>query len=438
MSLDVKKYVQGCDDCQRNKSSHHVPYGLLQPNDVPSGPWEIVSTDLITQLPKSADASGDPATAIIVIVDRLTKRAHFFATTDNCTATEVADTFFEHVFKHHGIPRQIISDRGTQFAGQVFQEFCKKIGIRSTMSTAYHPQTDGQTERVNQSLEQYLRIFCSHRQDDWAQLLSTAEFSYNNAAHESTGLSPFFVEYGWNPRMAPDVKEGLKHPSLEDIFRDRAEAREQAEASLTLAAERMKWYYDQHKASVPFKVGDKVLLKGKDLKIKNASAKLAAKNYGPYEIIDQPGPVNFKLKLPKSSKVHPVFHASKFIPYHDDKIANRAPTKPGPVEVEGQDEFEVEKILDSKIIRGRVQYLVKWIGYDDSDNSWLPVRNVKNSKKLLDEFHIKHPDAPQPISLTNDRPIQALFNREIWFEPSQELSPEEGVLSRFHISDALP
>ena len=265
MSVDIKHYVTGCDVCQRNKSSHQAPYGLLQPNEVPGGPWEIITTDLITQLPISSNTNGTPKTAILVVVDRFTKRALFFSTTDNCSAIEVAEILYDRVFRDHGLPRQVISDRGTQFASKVFREFCKILGIRSTMSTAYHPQTDGQTERVNQSLEQYLRIFCSHRQDDWAQLLPTAEFAYNNATHESTGLSPFFVEYGYHPRMAPDVKEVLDHPSLEDLFRDRTEAREQAKASIALAAERMKWYFDLHKSKVPFKVGDKVMLKGKDL-----------------------------------------------------------------------------------------------------------------------------------------------------------------------------
>ena len=203
-------------------------------------PWEVITIDLITQLPASADLSGNPKTAIVVIVDRFTKRALFFGSQDSCTALEVAQILYEHVFKDHGLPRQIISDRGTQFASKVFQEFCKILGIKSTMSTAYHPQTDGQTERVNQSLEQYLQIFCNHRQDDWVKLLSSAEFAYNNAAHESTGLSPFFIEYGYHPRMAPNLQEILDHPTLEDLFSDRKEAREQAHASLKLAAERMK------------------------------------------------------------------------------------------------------------------------------------------------------------------------------------------------------
>ena len=213
--------------------------------------------------------------------------------------------------------------------------------------------------------------------------------------------------------MAPDVKDQLHHPTLEDMFQDRAEAREQAQASLVLAAERMKWYFDLHKSTVPFKVGDKVLIKGKDLRIRNASAKLAAKNYGPYEITNKPGPVNFRLKLPGTMKVHPVFHASKLIPYQSDTIADRNPPKPGPIEVEGHDEFEVEAILDSRIHRNKVQYFVKWKGYDESENSWEPLHNLRNSRRLLDEFHVLHPDAPMPISLTNAKPIQLLYHRHV-------------------------
>ena len=158
------------------------------------------------------------------------------------------------------------------------------------------------------------------------------------------------------------------------------------------------------------------MLKGKDLRIRNASAKLAARNYGPYEIIEQPGPVNFKLELPPSLRVHPVFHASKLVLYHEDLIAGRAPAKPGPIEVEGQEEFEVERVLDSRIHRGRVQYFVKWTGYDDSENSWEPPRNLLHAKRLVTQFHAQHPDAPQPVSMTNAKPIHSLYHRKIWWE----------------------
>jgi hypothetical protein len=399
MSVDVKKYVQGCDICQRNKATNDKPYGLLQPNEVPAKPWDIITIDLITQLPPSAGY-----TAIVVVVDRLGKRAHFFPHYNTCSATDVADILFNQVFKHHGIPLQIISDRGVQFASKVFKEFCTKLGIRASMSTAYHPQTDGQTERVNQTLEQYLRIFCNNRQENWAPLLTTAEFAYNNAPSESTKMSPFYVEYGYNPRMAPDLSSELSAPSLETLFQHREEAQEQAQSALVLAAERAKWYFDIHKREVPFKVGDKVLLKGADIHVK--PNKLAAKNYGPFEIIEQYGPVTFKLKLPATmSTVHPVYHASKMIKFRDNTIGNRKPHQPGPIEIEGNQEYEVAQILNTQIFRGKVQYLVSWQGYDASENTWEPLWHLKNSLDKVKEFHLTHPNAPKPTTWANATPV---------------------------------
>jgi hypothetical protein len=219
MSVDVKKYVAGCDTCQRNKPSHKVPYGLLQPNEVPSTPWEIITIDLITQLPGSVDSDGKTRTAIVVVVDRLTKRAHFFPQDNSCTAQQVATILYEQVFRHHGLPRQIISDRGMQFTSKVFKEFLKKLDIKGSMSTAYHPQTDGQTERVNQTLEQYLRIFCNTRQDNWVKFLASAKFAYNNAASESTLQSPFYLEYGYHPCMIPIDTHEFITPSIKEILK---------------------------------------------------------------------------------------------------------------------------------------------------------------------------------------------------------------------------
>ena len=137
----VKKYVTGCDTCQRTKNRPQQPYGPLLPNPVPNGPWEVITIDLITQLPES-----DGFNAICVVVDRFSKQAHFFAITNEFSAKDLANLLYERVWIHHGLPLQIISDRGTQFAAEIFQEWCKLLGIVSSMSTAYHPQTDGQTE----------------------------------------------------------------------------------------------------------------------------------------------------------------------------------------------------------------------------------------------------------------------------------------------------
>ena len=173
----------------------------------------------------------------MVVVDRLTKRAHFFPITNEFSARDLANILYERVWTQHGLPLQIISDRGTQFAAEVFQEWCKLLGIESSMSTAYHPQTDGQTERVNQTLEQYLRCYVDYQQTEWSRLLSSAEFAYNNASHEGTKTSPFFLEYGRHLRAGPTLSKELKNSDLNDIMRSRLEAQEHAKAALQLAAE---------------------------------------------------------------------------------------------------------------------------------------------------------------------------------------------------------
>ena len=166
---------------------------------------------MITDLPES-----DGYNAIFVVVCRLTKRAHFFPITKEFSAKDLGNLLYERVWPLHGLPRQIISDRGTQFAAKLFQEWCRLLGIKSAMTTAFHPQADGQTERVNQSLEQYLRCYTNFRQDDWAYLLPSAEFAYNNQTHESTKNSPFFVEYGRHPRMFPEQDRVTRLSELDD------------------------------------------------------------------------------------------------------------------------------------------------------------------------------------------------------------------------------
>jgi dipeptidase len=209
--------------------------------------------------------------------------------------------------------------------------------------------------------------------------------------------------------MAPDVVGDLSHPLLEQLFHDRVEAQEEAKASLALSAEQMEWYYNQSHQETPFKVGDFVLLKGKDLKICAANTKLVAKNYGPYKITNQLGPTTFKLALPAKSQQHPVFHTSKFIWYHHNTIGKRRPTNLLPLQIEGHSKFEVESILDSKVHYQKVKYLVKWKGYDHLHDSWEPVSHVSNSKALVKKFHNNHPDAPKPILWTNPHPIATLF-----------------------------
>ena len=381
----VKQYVTGCDTCQRMKNRPQQPFGPLVPNEVPNGPWEIITIDLITQLPESNGYN-----AICVVVDRFTKHAHFFAITTKFSSKDLAQLLYDRIYPLHGLPTQIISDRGVQFAAELFQDWCGLLGIKSTMSTAYHPQTDGQTERVNQSLEQYLRCYVDYNTTNWSELLSPAEFAYNNAAHEGTKYTPFYLEYGRHPRAGPTLVTALdRNTDLNDITWQRQQAHEQAKAALTLAAERMKYYYDKGAQGIPFKVGDKVMLSLKDYQ--KTEKALHPKYEGPFEIIQQISPVTFKLKMPaKYRSIHPVFHASKLAPYTEALIPGQKPSPPQPVEIKGNEEWEVEKILQHRKRGRKVEFLVRWKGFGRDDDTWEPESNLGNSAELLSEYKQKN------------------------------------------------
>src|SRR5271167_4436614 len=194
LSSDVKKYVQGCIVCQQIKSNTQPRRNPLHPHSSPSAPWEEISVDLIGPLPESNGHD-----AILVIVDRFSKMIKAIPSSLSLTSLGFAKILCDFVFRHHGMPKKIISDRGPQFASRFLKEFSKLIGIQQNLSTAYHPQTDGQTKRINQELEKFLCVFVNYRQDDWAEWLTLAEFSYNNHTHSTTKQTPFFLNQGQHP-----------------------------------------------------------------------------------------------------------------------------------------------------------------------------------------------------------------------------------------------
>src|SRR5262249_35240041 len=184
-------YCRTCDLCLRTKKDRRPPVGQLNPLPIPSHPWQTVSVDFITELPEAHGYD-----AVMVAVDTLGKRAHFVPTHTTVTAAGSARLYLHNIWKLHGLPESMISNRGPQFVAEFMRELYRLLGIRMASSTAYHPQTDGQTERVNQELEQYVRIFTSERQDDWDELLPLGEFQYNNHVHSATQTIPFMVDQG--------------------------------------------------------------------------------------------------------------------------------------------------------------------------------------------------------------------------------------------------
>jgi len=198
----VKRYMEGYDSCQRNKNQVAAPAGKLMPNKAPEKPWMHITADFITKLPLAQGYN-----AILVVCNQLMKIAHFIPTTNKTLAEGLARLFRDHVWKLHGLPESIISDRGAQFVANLMRGLNQILGIETRLSTAFHPQTDRQTEQTNQELEQYLRIFIDHRQEQWPEWLGTAEFAYNNKVNISTNVSSFKANNGRDPRMGFEMRK---------------------------------------------------------------------------------------------------------------------------------------------------------------------------------------------------------------------------------------
>ena len=198
MSRYVGMYVSHCDLCLRTKIQRRLLSGELQPLPIPDERWDAISVDFISELPESGRYD---SIMVAVRVNSAGKCSHFVETVTTVTAAGAANLYLRNIWKLHGLPRKVVSDRGPQFVAAFMKELYRLLGIEAATSTAYHPQTDGQTERVNQELEQYLLLFVRERQDDWYTLLPLAEFSYNNHVHSSTQQTPFLLDTSRHPRM---------------------------------------------------------------------------------------------------------------------------------------------------------------------------------------------------------------------------------------------
>ncbi|CCO33777.1 Retrotransposable element Tf2 155 kDa protein type 3 [Rhizoctonia solani AG-1 IB] len=232
MKFQVNCYVESCEICQRNKG--HVQHFALKSLSVPAGPWEDVSYDIIVKLPKCRGND-----SILVVVDRFSKMVHFIPCKETATAEDVAQLFLEHVWKLHGTPKHTVSDRGPTFNSKFLRALYKALHIAPMYSTAYHPQSDGQTEIKNQWLEAYLRPFINHRQSDWVDWLPLAEFAHNNARSEATGKSPFEIVYGRSPMISPAL-EPTGSPAADDRAKQLADTIQEVQASIKWAQERYK------------------------------------------------------------------------------------------------------------------------------------------------------------------------------------------------------
>jgi hypothetical protein len=387
MRKQVEKVVSECDLCNKSKASRHAPYGLLQPPPVPGKAWGSVAFDFIVKLP----ASKEPMTkatfdSIWVVTDRLTKYAYFVPYNESSDASDLAYAFLKIVVSQHGLPDEIISDRDKLFTSKFWKSLMAQLGANHKLSTAFHPQTDGQTERLNQTLEQYLRSYVNEQQTNWVELLPLAQFAYNSAKSESTQTSPFFANHGYEPEAYRQPrKDETRAQGAMVLVQKLQELHQQLAMDIQFNDLRISAQANKKRSmGPPLERGDKVYLLRKHIKTKRPSTKLDFKKLGPFEILEKIGSVNYRLRLPAKSRLHPVFHVSLLEPAKGDTpLATNTELQPE----NDPDVYEVEKILDTRTTTsGQQEYLIKWQGYSHAENSWEPTKNL-NCPGLLDRFH---------------------------------------------------
>ena len=376
----VYEHVDSCEECQRNRLPKKVSIPL-KPLEVPTRPWQHVSYDMITGYPEDKGNN-----AILVIVDSFSKYGVFVACSKSANAKKVAELFLDNWWKRFGLPEKVISDRGTVFNNKFTRDLYKRLGIKPHFSSAYHPESDGQTERVNQPIEHFLRIYAGIEQDSWSRWLPMAEFSYNNAVHSATRMSPFQCLYGQNPVMSP-TKIQVENPEAETMATLIEKQREEAQSALRLAKESMTRGQGEE---VPkqFNVGEKVWVLAKNIQIKSSSPKLNNKRIGPFPIRKKLSDWAYEVELPETLKIHPVFYIgllSKAVEDEHRPFLERPP----PEVVEGEEEYEVEAIVDHKREKGTWWYLVKWKGYGPESNTWEPRHNITHAEKILKAYSSK-------------------------------------------------
>jgi hypothetical protein len=384
MKAKISDYVRKCADCQKNKHSTHAPYGEMQKLELPGQPWEDISMDFITGLPKSKD----PVTGLIYdgitnVVCRLTKAAEFIPYRKDYTAVQLGHSICDRVIRHHGMPKSIISDRDKLFTSNYWATLMAAIGTQRKLSTAFHPETDGQTERTNRTLKQYLRTYVNYRQDNWVSLLPMAQIAYNNKVSEATGKTPFFANHGRHPHLFERTLPGPKAEKALANTTSMKETYDEMRQKIKTAQDNSSRYANKKRKTAPqLKRGDKVYLLTSNFRTKRPNKSLDHVKVGPFLISKQNGPVTYTLDLPKDSKIHPRFHVKRLEP------ANPATPLQTTFHYEPEEEyeFEVDKILGHRGSQHSREYLVKWKGYADAENTWEPESNLNNCQQKIQEY----------------------------------------------------
>ncbi|KAJ9520563.1 hypothetical protein QJQ45_007423 [Haematococcus lacustris] len=383
MRKDVEDYVRQCDACQRNKPSTRLKAGKLQPLSIPGRRWESVSMDFIVKLPNSGERGFD---SILVFVDRLSKMVHLVPTKESISAFDMATHFFHEVVRLHGMPASVITDRGPHFNSHFWEHVCALCKVAHYMSSAYHPESDGQTERVNRVIEEMLRHYVNDAHTDWAEHLPWVEFAINNSWHESIRQTPFFLNYGQHPLTPATLDLPRKVPQASAFAENVEKEVHKARQCWREAQQRMKALVEGKRREVTYKPEQLVMLSTVNMRKRKDEVgvrKLKPRYVGPFVVLRMIGLV----------AVHNVFHVSLWL--------------------DGEPVYEVEKLLQHKVVkvRGRgngkgrkpgknvkqaLEFLVRWVGYSEEHDTWEPQKNLVNCDEALQQYIDEHGPLPVP------------------------------------------
>lgn len=402
---DVLIYIKQCRSCQSIKVNHRPPQGKMTSLAIPDRPWSVIGVDFIVKLPISKGFD-----SVMVVVDHFSKTAHFIEAKESWNADKLAEAFISQVFQLHGLPDTIVSDRGTTFMSQFWTSVLRQLCINPAPSTAFHPQTDGQVERIDDVLEDYLRHYVSMEQDDWTTWLPMAEFAYNNTPSASTRFSPFFAIHGYHPRFnslvassgIPLADKFVSH--LQDIQHQLIDNLSRAKAS------QARFYDKNRRIDVCYMPGDLVWLSRRYIKTQRPNSKLDVRRIGPFKIKRMIGKNAAELILPANlSRLHPVFNVSLLMPYVTNDVSGSLQ-----VPMETRDFVQdfvtwasSSYVLDYRCTLGNIhEYLMRDDDPSGLNDEWRLLTTISpNLDMFLQEFHQRTPSrgSGPPTSIWNQR-----------------------------------
>ena len=413
----VKGYVRGCAVCQKNKSiarRNDPPLYPIEPM-AETEPFKTISIDLIVKLPRLNEWD-----SILTVTNQgSTKAVILIPCRESMGTLDLAELYKTKVFPYIGLPSHVISDRDTCFTSEIFRELCELLKVKQNVSLAYHPQTDGQSKRTNQSVETALRIFCNYQQNDWSRWLPIVQYQLNASTSHTTGVAPFEAWIGYIPRAHQPEREG-KFSTIEERRQMIQDIRERAQAAMSKAQK----LWGREKDHKPYVKGEQVWLEGKNLRTSHPTVKLHPKHFGPFKITEILSKMTYRLNLPPTWKIHNAFHGSLLTPYYETPECGPNYLEPPPELVDGELEYEVEEILRTWCHgKGKnLQYLVKWKGYDKSQNTWEPKENV-HAPDLVKEFYSANPTAIKELRMEKSeghkkRKTKITYLRSLTMEPT--------------------